>query len=57
MAGLGDAAGNFLNSDKGEEISDGALDKASDAASAKLGDSHEDQIDKVREAADSKIGE
>ena len=57
MAGLGDAAGNFLNSDKGEEISDSALDKASDAAASKVGDSHEDQIDKARDAADSKLGE
>ncbi|WP_375399147.1 Rv0909 family putative TA system antitoxin [uncultured Amnibacterium sp.] len=57
MAGLGDVAGNFLNSDKGEQISDSALDKAAGAASAKAGDSHEEQIDKIRDAADGKLGD
>lgn len=56
MAGLGDVAGDFLKSDKGEQISDSALDKAADAASAKAGDSHQEQIDKVRDAADGKLG-
>ena len=37
MAGLGDVAGNFLNSDKGEEVSAAALDKAAGAAGAAPG--------------------
>ncbi len=57
MAGIGEAAGNFLNSDKGEEISDGALDKAGDAAGKATGGGHDEQIDKMREAADGKLGD
>ena len=30
MSGIGDKASDFLNSDKGEQVSDGALDKAAD---------------------------
>ena len=57
MAGIGDAAENFLNSDKGEQVSDGALDKAGDAADKATGGGHDEQIDKAREAADSKLGD
>ena len=57
MAGFGDAAGKFLDSDKGEQLSDSALDKAANIASAKAGDSHGEQVDTIRDAADRKLGD
>lgn len=57
MSGIGDRVGDFLNSDKGEQVSDGVLDKAADAANDATGGGHQDQIEKAQQAADSKIGE
>jgi hypothetical protein len=56
MAGLGDKAKDFLSSDKGEQVSDQALDKASDIADQKTGGTHDAQIDKGRDLADGKLG-
>ena len=57
MSGIGDKAGDFLKSDKGEQASDGALDKAADAIDRKTGGGHSEQIDKAQGAADTKLGE
>jgi hypothetical protein len=56
MAGLGDKAKDFLDSDKGEQVSDKGLDKASQLADEKTGGGHDAQIDKGRDLADGKIG-
>ncbi|MCO7219345.1 Rv0909 family putative TA system antitoxin [Klenkia sp. PcliD-1-E] len=55
MAGLGDKAKDFLNSDKGEQASDSALDKGAEFAEGRAG-GHADQIDKGRDALDDRIG-
>ena len=39
-----------------EKASDSAIDKAGDAADAKTGSKHSEQVDKVQETADKKIG-
>jgi hypothetical protein len=57
MAGLGDKARDFLDSDKGEKVSDQALDKAGQAADQKTGGTHGAQIDKGRDLADDRIGQ
>lgn len=49
-------ATEFLNSDKAEEQTDQVLDKAADLAKNKLGEDKADQVDKVRNAIDDKIG-
>jgi len=56
MAGMGDKAKDFLNSDKGEQASDKGLDKAGDIADQKTGGTHDAQIDKGRDLADGKLG-
>ena len=56
MAGMGDKAKDFLNSDKGEQVSDQGLDKAGQFADQKTGGTHDAQIDKGRDLADGKIG-
>ena len=56
MAGFADKAKDALNSDKGEQVSDTALDKAVQAADQKTGGGHDAQIDKGRDLADGKIG-
>ncbi|GHE14169.1 antitoxin [Klenkia taihuensis] len=55
MAGLGDKAKDFLNSDKGEQASDGALDKGADLAEGRAG-GHADKVDQGRDALDDRIG-
>jgi hypothetical protein len=57
MAGLGDKAKDFLDSDKGEQISDQGLDKAEQFADQKTGGQHASQIDKGRDLADERIGQ
>jgi hypothetical protein len=57
MAGLGDKAKDLLNSDKGEQVSDQALDKGEQLADQKTGDKHDQQIDKGRDLADDRIGQ
>ena len=49
-------AKNFLNNDQAEEKSDQILDQAAEFAKDKLGADKADQIDKVRDAVDEKIG-
>jgi hypothetical protein len=56
MAGLGDKAKDFLNSDKGEQASDKVLDKGEQLADEKTGGGHDAQIDKGRDLADGKLG-
>lgn len=53
---LTNKAKDAMNSDKGEEITDQGLDKASDAANNVTGGKFEDQINKVRDGADDKLG-
>ena len=48
--------GGALGGDKGEQISDAALDKGEDAASQKTGGKHDDKIAKAGDAADQRIG-
>lgn len=54
--GIGDKAKDALGSDKGEQTSDSALDRASDTADEKTGGKHSDKVDEARDAADKKIG-
>ena len=54
---LGDKANDFLKSDKGEQVSDGALDKAGDAVDERTGGKFDDKIDAARDAADKRIGQ
>jgi hypothetical protein len=56
MAGLGDKAKEFLDSDKGEQVSDKGLDKAGQAVDQKTGGTHDAQIDKGVDLADGKLG-
>jgi antitoxin protein of toxin-antitoxin system len=56
LGGLADKAKNALNSDKGEQQSDSALDKAEQFADQRSGGTHDAQIDKAREMADQHIG-
>jgi hypothetical protein len=57
MAGLGDKAKDFMDSDKGEKVSDQALDKGEQVADQKTGGEHASQIDKGRDLADDRIGQ
>ncbi len=54
--GLGDKAKDALNSDKGEQMSDKALDKGEQVADQKTGGGHDAQVDKGRDLADGKLG-
>ncbi len=49
-------AGEFLNSDSGEQKSDQLLDKVADAAKRRLGADKAEQVDRVRDAVDDRIG-
>lgn len=53
---LFDKAKDLLSSDKVEELSDSALDKAADLAKDTLGEEHADKIDSVRDSIDEKLG-
>lgn len=58
--GIDDLAGKAegaLNSEKGEQASDAALDKGQDAASKATGGKHDDQISKAGDAADERLGQ
>ena len=57
--GIGDLtskAGEVLGSDKGEAVTDQALDKAADAAKKATGGKFDSQVETARDAADSKLG-
>ena len=51
--GVLDKAKDALNS---EEATDKGLDKAADAAKAKLGEDKADKVDQARDAIDGKLG-
>ncbi|NYF99371.1 Rv0909 family putative TA system antitoxin [Janibacter cremeus] len=51
---LAGKAGDALNSEKGEELSDQGLDKAGEFAEGKGVDG--DKVDKARDFADDKVG-
>jgi hypothetical protein len=51
-----DKAAGALDSDKGEQASDKALDKGEQLADQKTGGGHDAQLDKGRDAADGKLG-
>ena len=55
--GLLDDAKKAADSEKGENVTDSAIDKAGDFASDKTGGKYDDQIDKAGRAADDKIGD
>jgi hypothetical protein len=57
FGGLGDKANEFLKSDKGEQLSDGALDKAGDAVDERTGNRFDEKIEGARDAADKHIGQ
>ncbi len=57
--GIDDLAGKAqggLGGEKGEQISDAAIDKGEDAVSSKTGGKHDDTIAKAGDAADQRIG-
>ncbi|HCG2963353.1 TPA: antitoxin [Corynebacterium striatum] len=54
--GIFDKAKDALNSDKGEQISDSALDKGAEVAQGKLGEDNADQIKQGRDKLDDHIG-
>ena len=54
---LGDKAADALNSEKGEQISDAAIDRAGDAASSATGGKFDDKLDAGEDAADRRVGD
>lgn len=54
---LGKKAEQFLDSDKGEKVSDEALEKAEGFADQRTGGTHSDQLEKAERFADDHIGE
>ena len=54
---LGGKANDFLQSDKGEQMSDDALQKAGDAVDDRTGGKFDGQLDKAEQAADDRIGQ
>ena len=54
--GIFDKAKDALNTDKGEQVSDGALDKGAEVAKDKLGEDKADKIDSARDQLDERIG-
>jgi hypothetical protein len=54
---LGKKAQDALGTEQGEQKSDDALQKGSDALGEKTGGKYDEQIDKGRDAADKRIGD
>jgi len=54
--GLLDDAKNLANSDKGENISDSAIEKGEGLASDRTGGKFDDKIESAGDAADDRIG-
>jgi len=48
---------DFLGSEKGEQVSDDALERGSDFAGDKTGGKYDEHLDKGADAADERIGE
>jgi hypothetical protein len=57
LGGLGDKAKKALDSEKGEERSDQAIDKAEQFADDKTGGKFDAQTDKARDLADEHLGQ
>jgi hypothetical protein len=55
--GLDELKDKAAQSGVGEKASDAGIEKAGDAADAKTGGGHAEQVDKAQQAADQKIGE
>jgi hypothetical protein len=53
--GIDDLAGK-LDSDKGEQVSDSALEKGEGAASQATGGTHDEHLEKAGDLADKRIG-
>lgn len=56
LGGLGDKANDFAKSQKGEQLSDDALDRGGDAADKASGGKFGDKIEGAEDAADKRIG-
>jgi hypothetical protein len=56
IGGLGDKAKKALDSDKGEKMSDSALDRGEQFADDRTGGKFDAQTDKVGDQADQRIG-
>ncbi|AZQ77351.1 MAG: Rv0909 family putative TA system antitoxin [Flaviflexus sp.] len=54
--GIFDKAKDSLHSEKAEQVSDQALDRAEEFASSKAGDEHQEKISNTRENVDKRIG-
>ncbi|WP_019178976.1 antitoxin [Microbacterium yannicii] len=57
FGGLADKAKDAANSEKGEQVSDAAIDKAGDATDSATGGKFGDKINAGEEAADDKVGD
>jgi hypothetical protein len=55
--GLDELKDKAAGSGMAEKVSDAGIEKAGDAADAKTGGGHGEQIDKAQQVADQKIGE
>ncbi|HZA72274.1 MAG TPA: Rv0909 family putative TA system antitoxin [Propionibacteriaceae bacterium] len=55
--GLDELKDKAAQSGVGEKVSDAGIEKAGDAAEAKTGGEHTEQIDKGQQIADQKIGQ
>lgn len=57
LGALGDKAKDAVSSEKGEQTSDAAVDKAGDTARTATGGKFDDKIDAGQDAADDRVGE
>ena len=57
LGGLADKAKKALDSEKGEQHSDQALDKVSDVVDERTGGKHAEHITKGRDAVDERLGQ
>lgn len=57
MADLADKAKGLIDSDKGEQVTDGAIDKGQDAASNATGGKSDGAAEKAGDVADRKLGQ
>ncbi|CAQ02755.1 antitoxin [Clavibacter sepedonicus] len=57
MADLTDKAEGLIDSDKGEQATDGAIDKGQDAASNATGGKSDGAAEKAGDVADQKLGQ
>jgi hypothetical protein len=57
MSDLADKAKGLADSDKGEKVTDGAIDKGQDAASDATGGKADGAAEKAGDVADQKLGQ